>query len=149
MKITKQILPGIQEIGWLDCRNLPNRVALDGICNNKIAVLTDIHKVTDFGEASCECSTKKEGTSSQDTTILKFRSGDNIIDTGFLAFVIQDVNGRKFLIGSKEPPFVKVERSIFTGLPSGNSAGYEYEITHKSIKSMIECEYVTTKYIFP
>ena len=53
--------------------------------------------------------------------------------------VVTDVNGNSFLIGSLEAPRPTVECELRTGVPSGDPAGYAYEIKHVSIKSMVPC----------
>ena len=139
MKTSTQVLPGITFIGWLDSRKLPDHVALSGICGMAVAVLTDIHKVPFFDDPQCECTTKKDGAGYQDTATLKFLSDLQIPNNGFLAFVVTDVTGKSFLIGSKEPPLVIVEKTRQAGTPSGDPAGFSYEISHVSIKSMVPC----------
>ena len=139
MRTSKQILPGIKFIGWVDCRNLPDRVALSAICNMQIAVLTTIHPIPFFDSPECECVTKKDGAGYEDTATLKFSTGKQLPNFNFFAFVVTDVNDRSFLIGSKEPPFAIVEVNHKAGTPSGEAAGYDYEITHVAIKSMVPC----------
>lgn len=139
MRTSKQLLPGIVKIGWVDCRHLPDRVALSAICGMKIPIFTDIHEIEFFDDPQCECVTKKEGAGFQDSVSLKFKSGLQLPKTPYLGFIVTDVNGNSFLIGSKETPFAYVEKILNTGTPSGDTAGYEYEITHVAIKSMVEC----------
>lgn len=54
-------------------------------------------------------------------------------------FVVTDVNGNSFLIGSLETPRPVVECERRVGIPSGDAAGYEYEIKHVAIRSMVPC----------
>ena len=139
MRTTTQILPGIKAIGWVDCRHLPRRVDLSAICGMSVAVLTDIHPIEFFDEPQCECKTKKDGAGYEDTATLKFLTSQKLPRSASLGFVVTDVNGQSYLIGSLEAPHPTVEPTRQTGIPSGDAAGYEYEIKHVSIRSMVPC----------
>ena len=139
MKTSTQILPGIKAIGWLDCRALPRRVDLTGICGMPLPILTDIHPIPFFDEPTCECQTKKDGGGYEDTATLKFLTDRKLPRGAVLGFVVTDVNDNSFLIGSLETPRPTVECEQRTGIPSGDAAGYSYEIKHVSIKSMVPC----------
>ena len=139
MRTSTQILPGVKKIGWLDCRHLQDHVSLRAICNMSVSVMTDIHFIAEFEDASCECSTKKEGPGPQDTASLKFRTNEWIPDNGYLAFVVTAPDNKSYLIGSKERPFAVMECQHSTGDPSADAAGYESAIKHVAIKSMIPC----------
>lgn len=139
MRTTTQILPGIKAIGWVDCRHLPRRVDLSAICGMSVVVLTDIHPIEFFDEPQCECKTKKDGAGYEDTATLKFLTSQKLPRSASLGFVVTDVNGQSYLIGSLEAPQPQVECNQQTGIPSGDAAGYAYEIKHVSIKSMVPC----------
>lgn len=139
MNTSIQILPGIKNIGWLDCRALPKRVDLSAICGMPVAILTDIHPIPFFDEPTCECITKKDGSGYEDTTTLKFLTDRKLPHGAVLGFVVTDVNDKSFLIGSLEAPRPIVECELRTGVPPGDAAGYSYDIKHVSIKSMVPC----------
>ena len=139
MRTSTQILPGIKAIGWIDCRHLPRRVDLSAICGMAVAVLTDIHPIPFFDEPTCECKTKKDGAGYEDTATLKFLTDKELPHAVCTGFVVTDVNGNSFLLGSLEAPYPVVESEQCCGIPSGDAAGYAYEIKHVSIKSMVPC----------
>ena len=139
MNTSTQILPGIMAIGWVDCRHLPKRVDLSAICRVPVAILTDIHPIPFFDEPTCECQTKKDGGGYEDTATLKFLTGTELPRSATLGFVVTDVNGNSYLLGSLESPRPVVECEHRTGLPSGDSAGFSYEVKHVAIKSMVPC----------
>ena len=59
---------------------------------------------------------------------------------GMTVAVLTDIHPIPFyLIGSLEAPQPQVECNQQTGIPSGDAAGYAYEIKHVSIKSMVPC----------
>ena len=139
MRTTIQILPGIKAIGWVDCRHLPKRVDLSAICGMTVAVLTDIHPIPFFDEPTCECQHRKDGAGYQDTATLKFLTDKELPRSATLGFVVTDVNDKSFLIGSLEAPRPQVECHQLTSVPSGDAAGYSYEIKHVALKSMVPC----------
>ena len=139
MRTSIQILPGIKAIGWVDCRRLPANVALSAICGMQVVILTDIHPIAFFDEPTCECKTKKDGGGYEDTATLKFLTDKKLPSGPTLGLVVTDVNGKSYLIGSLEAPHPTIECGRKTGIPSGDAAGYEYEIRHVAIKSMVPC----------
>lgn len=139
MKTSRQILPGVKAIHWLDCRHLPRRVDLHGICRMPVPVLTALSAVGVFDDAQCSCVTEREGGSFQDTATLKFLTHELLPIHLKLGFAVTDVNDKCWLIGSKEPPFPKVKVEHRCGLPDGDGAGFFYEISHVALKSLVEC----------
>lgn len=139
MKTTRQILPGVKAVHWLDCQHLPQRVDLHGICRMPVAVLTALSAVGLFDDAECVCTTEREGGAYKDTATLKFLTHELLPVHRKLGFVVTSVEGKSFLIGSKEPPFPQIKVEHRCGLPDGDSAGYFYEITHVALKSLVEC----------
>ena len=137
--MTTQILPGIKAIGWIDCDSLQKRVDLHSVCGMPVTILTDIHPIKFFGEASGECQTSKAGGAFEDSATLTFSTGSELPRNVPLGFVVTDVNGISYLIGSLESPRPMVECARRTGLPSGDTAGFSYVIKHTAIRSMIPC----------
>lgn len=139
MNTNIQILPGIKYIGWVDCRKLQKNVALAAVSGMNVPVLTDIHPIPFFDEPACECKTSKEGAGYQDNASLKFLTDRKLKLGQAVGFVVVDVNDKAYLIGAAEPPYPIIEYSLSTGRPSGDSAGYAYEVKHTAIKSLITC----------
>lgn len=139
MKESKQILPGISKIGYIDCRHLAKYVALQHICGMKVSVLTDITFISQFEEASCECQNKLNNGILTSTATLSFRTNKVIPDNGYLAFVVITPQGDAFLVGSKEAPRPVIEYDYSAGMPGSTPAGFNYEIKHVAIRSMIPC----------
>lgn len=139
MRTTKQILPGVKEIGWVRCEHLVNDIALRGIAMMPVPVLTQIHNVPFFDEPTCECVTENDGGNRTDTAKLKFASEDLLPLKEHLAFVVTAIDGNSYIIGARETPFPVVKLTISFGNTDGDGAGFIYEITHKAIKSLVPC----------
>jgi len=104
-----------------------------------VTILTDIHPIPFFNEPTCECKTKKDGGGYEDTATLKFLSGTRLPQSATLGFIVTDVNNKVYLIGSRERPMPVVELTHSLSVPSGDAAGFYYEVKHVSIKSMVPC----------
>lgn len=139
MRTTTQILPGVSAIGWVDCRHLPRRVDLMGICRQPFGIFTDITPIEFFDEPDCRCVTEKSGVGYSDTATLKFHCAELLPIHRPLGFVVTDIAGQSYLIGSLEHPHPTVKAELLCGDPDGDGAGYRYEIKHVSIKSMVPC----------
>lgn len=139
MNTSCQILPGVKAIYSLDGAKLLPNVALRGICGMDCPILTDLMPLEIFGEPECSCSTSKTNGQNSDTVTLKFLTHFIVPFAERTAFVVTDVEGRSYLIGSKEPPYPQVNFTRRFGSPDGDAAGYLYEITHIALKSLIPC----------
>ena len=139
MRTTKQILPGVKEIGWVRCEHLVNDIALRGISMMPVPVLTDIHNVAFFDEPTCECVTENDNGNRTDTAKLKFSAEDLLPIKENLAFVVTAIDGNSYIIGAHEAPFPVVKLTISFGNANGDGAGCIYEITHTAIKSLVPC----------
>lgn len=139
MRSSIQILPGVKAISWVNCRKLPPHVDLHGITQNCVAILTDIHSIEFFGEPDCRCATEKECGNYKDTATLKFVCAIELPRTIPVGFVVTDIAGDSYLIGAKEKPYPQIKFNRVFGLADGVAAGYEYEITHIAIKSLVTC----------
>lgn len=140
MRSSTQILPGIKAVGWVDCRNLPTHVALHGITQNRVGIFTDVNYIEFFGEPDCRCTSEKENGNYTDKAALKFVCAEELPKSIPLAFVVTDIAGESFLIGAKEKPYPQIKINRVFGLADGVAAGYEYEVTHVAIKSMVPCK---------
>lgn len=137
-----QILPGITFIGWLDGSKLQRATGCAKIVGQSVGIFTDIHPLQFCGEPDCRCKSERENGGYKDTATLKFNSPDLVPYTQMrnIAFVITDCNGQSYLIGSLESPCATVECELLTGVPSGDAAGYSYEVKHCSYASMVPCK---------
>lgn len=139
MNSSCQILPGVKSIGWVLCSSLPKQIALSGISRLPVALLADIHEITLFGSSDCRCSTEKDNNGWHQTASLTFFSSEEVPFENNIAFVVKDVNGNAFIIGSYEKPYPKVSIDSITGSPDNQSAGYKYSVSHKAIRTLVPC----------
>lgn len=130
-------LPGIFKIGFLECSKLAPQLALKSIAGVPIAILTEITDVIFSGDATCEAVSDNDNNGRSEKTTLKFTTTQKIPDNSPLAFVVECVNGQKFLVGAKERPYPIVKITNNTGTATGNASAYSVEITHSAVKSLL------------
>ena len=140
MNTIKTKLPGVKEIKWVDCQKLQRRVDLQAICMAPVPVLTEQHSIEFFGEVECSSKYEKKSGMSQVTANLQFKTSEELPTHVRLGFVVTDVVGCKWLIGSKEPPYPQITMTRNSGTAQGEPAALTYEITHIAIKTLMLCE---------
>lgn len=133
-----QILPGIKTIYWVACENLPARIDLSALSGINVALLTELHEITFFGEPECKCVTEKSKNGWSQKATLKFFSCDTLPFYYNIAFVVVDIQGEAYIIGAKERPYPVLTMGKTAGRRS-ERAGTEYEITHNAVRTMVKC----------
>lgn len=139
MNSTCQILPGVKNLYWVECSKLPPRIDLQALGDLPVALLADLNEIAFLGNADCRCVTEKENNGWRQKASIKFRTGDKLPFCNNVAFVVTDVNGISYLIGAKELPFPVVRFEYNGGTPSGDPAGFTYEISHEALRTMVKC----------
>lgn len=130
-------LPGIYKIGYLECSKLSPQLTMKYIAGVPIAILTDLVNVIFSGEPTCEAVSDNDNNGRSEKTTLKFTTTQTIPCESPIAFVVECVNGKKYLIGAKERPFPTVKITTISGTASGNVSSYSVEISHSAIKSLL------------
>ena len=134
-----QSLPGITQIGYCFCSNLQPNIVLKHSSGTPIGVFTDIVPIRFFGSPSCETTEEYDNNGRKVVTSLTFVTNDNIPTYKHLAFVITDVSGTSYIIGSRERPYPVIKSSANSGTPSGESKATSYEVRWTAIASPIPC----------
>lgn len=140
MRKDTQILPGIVRVYLVDSRHLLPNIAERAVAGITIPVMADLTDLDIIGQATCTCQTTRNGNKRTDTAKLKYKSATALPEGIIPAFVVVDANKRAYLIGSKEHPYPIVEQTQSTGTPGGDSAVYEVEVTHKTIRAFPKCD---------
>ena len=134
-----QSLPGITQIGYCLCSNLQPNIVLKHSSGLPIGVFTDIVPISFFGSPSCETTEEYDNNGRKAITALSFVTNDNIPTYKHLAFVITDVSGTSYIIGSRERPYPVIKSSANSGTPSGESKATSYKVRWTAIASPIPC----------
>lgn len=139
-KYSVQILPGVRRLWMLDCNLIPPYVYLTGICGGVVALMTDkLVELQVLGDAVCKLESERVAGGWKQTATLSLNVGNDVVDKRNIAFVVEDMLGSKFLIGSKEPPFPAVKTTYNFGSASSDAAGCFLDVSHTSLRTLIPC----------
>ena len=139
MNSSCQILPGVKKLFWVECNRLPTRIDLHAVVDLPVALLADLNEITFFGRPECQRVTVKENNGWRQEATLKFRAGEDLPFYKNIAFVVTDVNGDSYIIGANEKPYPVLKSEYKTGSPSGDPAGFTYEISHNALRTLVKC----------
>lgn len=139
MNTTTQQLPGIKAIYCLDARRLQQNIALRYICGMNIIILAELTPVEFYGDPACKCETEFENAAMSQTATLEFKAVAQLPGNMPLAFVVTAVDGRSYLIGSRESPRAVAKCERVMAAPSGEASVCKYEVTHKATRTLIPC----------
>ena len=139
MKNICQSLPGIAQIGYVECESLQPNVALKHSSGIPVGIFSEIVPVRFFGVPTCETSSEYDSNGRKVVTSLKFVTNDNIPLNKHLAFVISDASGAFYIIGSRERPYPVVKSFANSGTPSGESNATTYEVRWTAICPPVPC----------
>ena len=141
MKPTTQLLPGIIFVGAIDCSLLQPSLQLQAIAGMDVAVQTAVLPLAIAKDATASCLTEKENGNTRQTASLKFRTTDPLPLHWRLGFVVTDVTGQSYLVGSRERPYPQVKATRQFGTPGGDPNCWEVEVTHLAMRTLIPCVY--------
>ncbi len=131
-------LPGILRIGYVATEKLSPRIMWKSLAGIPIGLFADVTEVAILGEALCEADSTADNNGRVEKTTLSFTTLDTLPDDDRIAWVVECVNGKKYLIGTRSAPYPTMKTTITTGTASGNSSVTSVEITHMAVKSLIE-----------
>ena len=134
-----QSLPGIAQIGYVECESLQPDVALKHSSGIPVGIFSEIVPVIFFGEPSCEATSEYDSNGRKVVTSLKFLSNDNIQLHKHLAFIITDASETSYLIGSRERPYPVIKSSANSGTASSDSHATTYEVRWTAICPPVPC----------
>ena len=127
---------GVRRIFLVEPSSLPSHLMLSAICGGESVTFIDSCSEIQF---SGKPLFTREGTllnnARAEKSTLEFRSDFRIPDDRRVAFLVEQVNGKCFLIGTREPNYPVVEYSDTSGDPAGDPAIRTYKITHTDIRS--------------
>ena len=138
MKLNTPRLPGITRIAYLPCESLPMDITLRAMSGIPIAIATDATHIKKIGTAVCETDQQFDFNSQIEKVTLSFSTNDEIPTYMDLAFMITDVRGYSYVIGTRESPFPVIKRTDTTASPGGSPSVNSYEVTFSSKKALVK-----------
>ena len=132
-------LPGISKVWYIHRDYLPDDVVYRAVAGIPIALQNQPVSITLKGEAVCEVEQSFDNNSYIEKTKLAFLSLDDVPTDQHPAFVIQTVNGDRYVIGAKERPYPTVKITRSTGQPDGDPSVRKYEVSFTAKKALALC----------
>lgn len=129
-----QQLPGISRIQAVPIELLPDNVQAKAIAHVPVLFAPLAQEIA-FSNSSWSYDRPFINNGYSENLILKFRSHVDLTLRRY-AFIITDVNRRRYLMGFKEYPFLRFERSKVVSTSSVNI--YDYQISLTAKKALIE-----------
>lgn len=132
----KQSLPGIKNISILPCAELPLHAMAKCMSNIPVGINCDASNLDIYPECSLEVESKYTNGDYFENLSLEFTSTTRIPKNPKMAFVITDIEGHNYLIGTKERPFPVIE---YTREISGSRNIYDTKVTFSGKRALIPC----------
>ncbi len=130
--------PGIRRLYYTPASTLPRHLMLTAICGGAVTTFVDNLIEIPF---SGKPTFSREGTllngARAEKSTLEFRSDAILPEDIVIAIIVEQANGKNYLIGTREPNHPVIEYSDSAGDPSGDPAVRTYRITHTDIRSGI------------
>ena len=132
-------LPGIKKIWYVSHTELPDDVIYKAAVDMHITIPATTTEITLKGEATCELEESPDNNCYIEKVKLNIPTLDDVPLQDYPAFVIQTVDGTKYVIGAKERPYPAVKITRSTGRPDGDSSVRKYEVSFTAKKALALC----------
>lgn len=132
-------LPGIIKMSYVLASSLMASIAQKALANIPIGVFADTFLVPNVGDAICELETQFDNNDTLEKVKLTFSTTAQLPMRERLAFVIQTVDGKQYLIGTAEKPFPEIKVEDSTGNVDGDSAVTKYTISYTNKVALVPC----------
>ena len=132
----KQSLPGIKNISILPCAGIPQHVMAKCLSDIPVGLSCSASKLDIYPEASLEVESDYTNGDYHENLTLKFTSTTKIPKSRKMALVVTDVEGKNYLIGTKERPYPVIE---YTMEISGSRNIYDIKVTFSGKRALIPC----------
>lgn len=129
-----QNLPGISRIQAVPIEMLPDNIQAKALAGVRITLLSDAQEIA-FNNSSLSYERNFSSNGYAESVVLKFRSHVDLTKYKY-AFVVTDVNKHRYLLGFKEYPSLRIERTKVVSTSAVNI--YDYQISLTAKKALIE-----------
>jgi len=132
-------LPGITHVWYILRDYLPDDVVFRAVADIPITLQASPINIGLKGEAVCEVEQSFDNNSYIEKSKLTFLTLDEVPTDQHPAFVIETVDGNKYVIGAKERPYPTVKITRSTGQPDGDPSVRKYEVSFTAKKALALC----------
>ena len=132
-------LPGITKAWYIQPNYLPDDVVYRSVAGIPVTLQEQPISISLKGEAICEVEQSFDNNSYIEKSKLTFLTLDEVPTDQHPAFVIETVDGDKYVIGAKERPYPTVKITRSTGQPDGDPSVRKYEVSFTAKKALALC----------
>lgn len=134
-----QRLPGIINIYYVLASSLMASITQKALADAPVGVFADTFLIPHIGDAICEMETQFDNNDTLEKVKLSFSTTSQLPSHEHLAFVIQTVDGKKYLIGTADKPYPVIKVDDSTGKVDGDSAATKYTISYTNKVALVPC----------
>ncbi len=132
-------LPGITKAWYIQRNYLPDDVVYRSVAGIPVTLKEQPISINLKGEAICEVEQSFDNNSYIEKSKLTLYTLDEVPTDQHPAFVIETVDGDKYVIGAKERPYPTVKITRSTGQPDGDPSVRKYEVSFTAKKALALC----------
>ena len=132
-------LPGITKAWYIQRDYLPDDVVYRSVAGIPVTLQEQPIIINLKGEAICEVEQSFDNNSYIEKSKLTLYTLDEVPTGQHPAFVIETVDGDKYVIGAKERPYPTVKITRSTGQPDGDPSVRKYEVSFTAKKALALC----------
>ncbi len=132
-------LPGITKAWYIQRDYLPDDVVYRSVAGIPVTLQEQPISINLKGEAICEVEQSFDNNSYIEKSKLTLYALDDVPTYQHPAFVIETVDGDKYVIGAKERPYPTVKITRSTGQPDGDPSVRKYEVSFTAKKALALC----------
>ena len=132
-------LPGITKAWYIQRNYLPDDVVYRSVAGIPVTLQEQPISINLKGEAICEVEQSFDNNSYIEKSKLTLYTLDEVPTDQHPAFVIETVDGAKYVIGAKERPYPTVKITRSTGQPDGDPSVRKYEVSFTAKKALALC----------
>ena len=132
-------LPGITKAWYIQRDYLPDDVVYRSVAGIPVTLEEQPISINLKGEAICEVEQSFDNNSYIEKSKLTLYTLDEVPTDQHPAFVIETVDGDKYVIGAKERPYPTVKITRSTGQPDGDPSVRKYEVSFTAKKALALC----------
>ena len=133
-------LPGIIRVGWIECNTLPPHMQLKARAGMPVETASDVNYIEIQGEAVAKRTAKHDRHGESESATLEFHTLERLPSRNKIAFIADCVDGHRYIIGNREPPYPVIETTESSGAASSERAGYDVKVSHVGVKAMIKVD---------
>lgn len=129
-------LPGITLLSYLADDYLPSDICYKAVAGIPVAITQQPISIPTVDVAVCEVEEQTDNNVQMEKVKLSFSTLRELPTRQNIGFVIRTVDGKLYIIGSKERPYPTVKVTTTTGQPDGDASVRKYEVSYTARKAL-------------